>query len=142
VVKFIRGSSLQEKFNERCGDPDENGCIPWTGRTNNGYGAIDVYSKEDQQTRGVPAHRVAWLLAMEDDPAERHVLHQCDNRACVNVDHLMLGTNGDNVRDKMSKARKRRHLAQVLVSILRDKPELTPPDDQVVRWALDHPERV
>jgi len=34
-----------------------------------------------------------------------HVLHRCDNRKCINADHLFLGTDSDNKADMMSKDR-------------------------------------
>lgn len=36
------------------------------------------------------------------------VLHHCDNRACIEIAHLFLGTDADNSRDKLSKNRQSR----------------------------------
>lgn len=33
------------------------------------------------------------------------VLHKCDNAKCANVEHLFLGTDSDNSRDKVRKHR-------------------------------------
>ena len=38
-------------------------------------------------------------------PAGMVVRHTCDNRACINLDHLILGTQADNVRDMMERGR-------------------------------------
>lgn len=51
------------------------------------------------------AHRVSWIIYNGSIPESMHVLHKCDNRNCVNPDHLFLGTNVDNVSDKVRKGR-------------------------------------
>lgn len=54
------------------------------------------------------AHRASWIFANGPIPAGLWVLHNCpggDNPACVRPSHLWIGTNADNVRDRVKKGR-------------------------------------
>lgn len=85
-------------------------CWPWTRTLCEwGYGRVRV--PVALGGRLVRAHRVAWELQYGEIPPGMHVLHKCDNPACQRGDHLFLGTNDDNVRDKVAKGRQARGAA-------------------------------
>lgn len=92
--------SLQEKFDEFTQPVTESGCLIWTGNINSkGYGVVSINSKAHR------AHRVAYEKNIGEIPKGLHVLHKCDVRCCVNPNHLFLGTNFDNVQDRVNKKR-------------------------------------
>lgn len=75
-------------------------CWLWLGnKGHDGYGLITLNGKLFR------AHRVAFQAATGIEPGELHVLHTCDVRSCINPKHLWLGTNQDNVDDKVRKNR-------------------------------------
>lgn len=84
----------------------ESGCIEWTGgsRNEHGYGQFSVKGNKAFPCRMQLAHRVAWYLHTGQLP-DGHVLHSCDNPACVNPEHLRIGDQFANMQDCVSRGR-------------------------------------
>jgi len=84
--------------------PEPNsGCWLWIGPVfprRGGYGAFSAGPFIMQR-----AHRVAWQLYCNPIDKAQHVLHKCDNVSCVNPQHLFLGNQALNMRDKALKGR-------------------------------------
>lgn len=83
-------------------------CWNWVGGTSGkkgGYGAIRLPGRKGGKHG---AHRVSWFIAYGYMP-DLHVLHKCDNKKCVRPSHLFLGTNQDNINDKVAKGRQYSH---------------------------------
>jgi hypothetical protein len=84
---------------------DTAGCWVWTGAiTGKGYGILHLKNYDFPQ-RTVQAHRLVYTVCVEPVPDGLHVLHRCDNPPCCRPDHLFLGTDADNVADKVAKGR-------------------------------------
>jgi hypothetical protein len=81
-------------------EPAPGGCVLWTAKTNaRGYGVFRLGK------RVLLAHRVSYVQANGQIPDGMQVCHQCDTAACVNPQHLLLGSAADNAQDKIKRGR-------------------------------------
>ncbi len=94
-------ASIRARFVRAQSGPIINGmrCLLWDGYCNpiTGYGQVQFGGR----LRTV--HTLAW--EWEHGPAEQQVNHHCDVRYCVELLHLYVGTQADNMRDMVQKGR-------------------------------------
>jgi hypothetical protein len=87
-----------------------DGCHYWLASINKkGYGNFRINKSRSMGK----AHRASYVLYKGEIPKGMQVLHRCDNPSCVNPNHLFLGTNSDNVADKVAKNRQHRPIGNL-----------------------------
>lgn len=78
-------------------------CWIWMGsKINSGYGYTHLFEQRWL------VHRLSWVMHRGPIPGGLLVCHNCpggDNPACLNPEHLWLGTHQQNSDDKISKGR-------------------------------------
>ncbi len=85
---------------------EKNGeCWNWTGKIiNSGYGSL--VQGVNGKKKYLSAHRESYKVFKGKIPLNMNVCHTCDNKKCINPEHLWIGTQKDNIRDCSKKGRK------------------------------------
>lgn len=92
--------TLEDRFWEKVDRKSSDECWNWLGGIHmNGYGGFN------DGTKSMKAHRFSWILFYGEIPEGKLICHKCDNRKCVNPNHLFLGTQKDNIQDRIRKGR-------------------------------------
>lgn len=95
--------NAKERFMAKVMPVPESGCWIWDGYTDAKMGYGMFWWNGSMRL----SHRVSHELFVSPVPKGMHVCHACDVPSCVNPAHLWLGTNADNVADKVRKGRAR-----------------------------------
>jgi hypothetical protein len=92
--------TLKQRLLDNVQIDEQTGCWNWLKyKDKNQYGHMKVLGKSEL------VHRMAYQTLVGDIPIGMFVCHKCDNPSCLNPDHLFLGTNQDNINDKVAKNR-------------------------------------
>ena len=79
-------------------------CLEFTGAKDDaGYGRI--FGEHGKLVR---LHRAVWAKANGEIQQGKVIMHVCDNRACIELAHLKLGTQIENIKDMHTKERAKR----------------------------------
>lgn len=83
---------------------NDHDCWEWTaGLFESGYGQFGISSKIK-----FTAHKFSFEYYHGKIPKGLIICHTCDNKICVNPNHLFLGTCSDNSKDMVNKGRSNR----------------------------------
>lgn len=106
-AKPRRDWSLNETLDDAGWNVTATGCWEWHGTKNeHGYGLVNLHRAGLHQAR---AHRLMYERFVGPIPDGLMIRHKCDNPPCVNPDHLVPGTQQDNMNDMVARGRHERH---------------------------------
>lgn len=111
-TRFLMGHRTKRPLKDRFFEKVKrtSGCWIWMASLDHqGYGQFAITTLSGSGNyKPYKAHRIAWELRYGPIKNGLHVCHKCDNRKCVNPDHLFLGNIQDNMNDKLLKGRQPR----------------------------------
>lgn len=86
-------------------------CWEWQGsKVTGGYGNLTF------RCESMYAHRASWVVHKGPIPTDLKICHHCDNRPCINPDHLFVGTQAINLQDMHDKGRGNHRNAALLTN--------------------------
>lgn len=114
-MDFEITEKLVQKFWNKVDKTKE--CWDWDGTGDiRGYGYITVTNP-----KRIGVHRLSWMIHNGPIPANLVICHKCDSPCCVNPSHLFLGTQADNMADRVAKGRGYIRQAYVTAKLTSDQ---------------------
>lgn len=103
MIKVTHKYTGKERFWSKVIIKGLDDCWEWTGNTTKGNGK--GYGRFRIDNKMLLAHRLSWIFTHGYIPEGKLILHKCDNPLCINPNHLYLGTNSNNMKDKFKRNR-------------------------------------
>jgi hypothetical protein len=91
------GATIKEKISLRTVVTD-SGCWEWKGSVDGSRGYSNIWCPDRKKM--VSGHRASYEIHVSPIPDGLDVLHKCNNKLCVNPEHLYLGTDKENWIDR------------------------------------------
>lgn len=124
-LRKSQSGTISDRFMSRY-SVSQCGCWEWTSnRDRDGYGYLS------SNTGSIRAHRFSYEHHKNPIPAGYVIRHKCDNRGCVNPDHLEIGLPSDNVLDCLKRGRDK------MVGDRNNNSKLTWEDVEAIRSCKD-----
>ena len=112
ILQYRRLATVIRRFEDKYIPEPMSGCWLWEGAMNaRGYGVVGILHRTWIASRVSYVLHVGPLPTSKASDRQGHcVLHNCDNPACVNPDHLRIGTMLDNIHDMIERGRAAKNL--------------------------------
>ena len=97
----MKRQKRHHRFKSNISKDPVTGCWNWKSTLNRlGYGVFVAGNRTKGTYFRKSAHRTAWMMRYGPVPEGKNLLHSCNNPACVNTDHLRIGTHKQNMEDR------------------------------------------
>ena len=90
-------------------------CIEWQGQQRNGYGSLRFNGKQWY------AHRLMYVRKYGNILDSQVIRHKCNKPLCVNIDHLIIGTQQDNMADMIKSGNSLRGSKNINAKLTEDQ---------------------